>query len=137
MDLQSCVAGHHAGATEHAHDNKQAAGGPDKPFTDPVCGMAVRADPTKKAVHADRAYYFCSVNCMTKFRAYPQVYCDKVPAPGQASAHEGTIYTCPMHPEIRQYWPGITRARDLELIFSYATQPTTHCERAICEQRYP
>jgi P-type Cu+ transporter len=74
---------------------------------DPVCGMKV--DPhtsTLTADHAGRAYYFCSAGCRTKFIADPAKYLD----PGEAKAAEpvpaGTIYTCPMHPEIRQVGPG-------------------------------
>ncbi|MBL8895603.1 MAG: heavy metal translocating P-type ATPase, partial [Rhizobiales bacterium] len=77
---------------------------------DPVCGMSV--DPHKtnlRAEHAGQTYYFCSAGCRTKFMADPAKYMDPdqlkasvAPAP----APEGTIYTCPMHPEIRQVGPG-------------------------------
>src|SRR5690606_38876632 len=59
---------HHAhGAT--AADTAQDA---DKPFTDPVCGMKVAANPAKRIEHAGADYYFCSTRCMDKFRANPQ-----------------------------------------------------------------
>ena len=74
---------------------------------DPVCGMSV--DPHTAAHRADHdghPYYFCSAGCQTKFIADPAKYL----TPAELQAHEpmpeGTIYTCPMHPEIRQVGPG-------------------------------
>ncbi|WP_442885679.1 HAD-IC family P-type ATPase, partial [Amaricoccus sp.] len=60
-----------------------------------------------KAEHAGRTYYFCSAGCRSKFLAEPERYLD--PAAAAAAAEpvpEGTVYTCPMHPEIRQVGPG-------------------------------
>ncbi|TCS33090.1 Cu+-exporting ATPase [Paucimonas lemoignei] len=94
---------------EHGHDMKMAEN-PDKPFTDPVCGMSVAANPEKKIEQAGKDYYFCSTRCMDKFRANPQQYLAPAPAPAPAQptqeAPTGTIYTCPMHPQIRQPQPG-------------------------------
>lgn len=73
---------------------------------DPVCGMAVPADSQFRHVHGGRTYLFCSANCLTKFRASPAAYIGKPEAPPPAS-HSGAIYTCPMHPEIRQSTPGV------------------------------
>jgi P-type Cu+ transporter len=73
---------------------------------DPVCGMTV--DPaTSRHCHIahDHSYYFCSAGCRTKFAADPEKYLKKRSAPPGALP-EGTIYTCPMHPEIRQASPG-------------------------------
>ena len=50
-------------------------------------------------------YHFCSAGCRTKFAADPAAYLDKDSEP-KAAVPEGTIYTCPMHPEIRQVGPG-------------------------------
>ena len=89
----------------HDHDHTHNDDG-DHLVIDPVCGMKV--DPhtsTLKADHAGRTYYFCNPSCRTKFIADPLKYLD----PSQAQAEpvpEGTIYTCPMHPEIRQEGPG-------------------------------
>jgi Cu+-exporting ATPase len=53
--------------------------------------------------HHGHTYYFCSAGCHTKFVADPQKYFGKrEPEP----VVEGAIYTCPMHPEIRQLGPG-------------------------------
>lgn len=73
---------------------------------DPVCGMSV--DPQKTAHHASHAgsdYHFCSAGCREKFVADPQRYLNKAAAP-IAQDQPGTIWTCPMHPEVRQDHPG-------------------------------
>ena len=73
---------------------------------DPVCGMTV--DPLKtahKAEHDGEAYFFCSAGCSAKFIADPAKYLK--PEPRQAEkVPAGAIYTCPMHPQIRQIGPG-------------------------------
>lgn len=80
-----------------------AAGGLAK---DPVCGMSVDPATAKhKAQHGGVDYFFCSAGCKAKFDADPRAYLEPRPRPAQA-APEGTIYTCPMHPEIRQVGPG-------------------------------
>jgi Cu+-exporting ATPase len=68
--------------------------------------MKVTADPEKHVVHQGRDYYFCSIKCMEKFRADPTAYLQPVQASPVAPPPSGTIYTCPMHPEIRQAAPG-------------------------------
>ncbi|MEO8344183.1 MAG: heavy metal translocating P-type ATPase [Betaproteobacteria bacterium] len=79
--------------------------------TDPVCGMLVEPNPEKLIEHNGARYYFCSQGCMTKFRADPAKYlgAKEVTAPNKpisANAVPGVIYTCPMHPQIRQIGPG-------------------------------
>ncbi len=75
--------------------------------TDPVCGMSV--DPAiarhQAEVHG-QTYYFCSAGCRAKFVANPDQYLKaaalvSTAAPGTPVAL-GTIYTCPMHPQIRR-----------------------------------
>jgi Cu+-exporting ATPase len=64
-------------------------------------------DPTAtahRASHDDQNYFFCSAGCQTKFVADPQRYLK--PADEPDPAIPGVIYTCPMHPEIRQEGPG-------------------------------
>ncbi|BCP53508.1 copper-translocating P-type ATPase [Kaistia sp. 32K] len=75
---------------------------------DPVCGMSVDPRETKQRVHYHaKDYFFCSESCRTKFQAAPDQYAAHDAAPAPASdAPEGTIFTCPMHPEIRQVGPG-------------------------------
>ena len=95
----------------HAHAREQHSGArrsrptaPARPRI-PVCGM--RVDPHKtahRAKHAGRPYYFCSAGCRTKFLADPDRYLGRR-QPGRP-VPEGAIYTCPMHPEVRQVGPG-------------------------------
>ena len=71
---------------------------------DPVCGMLV--DPAATEHHAtvgDTTYHFCSAGCRTKFVADPHRHLNPAPPP-EASA--GTIWTCPMHPQVRRSEPG-------------------------------
>lgn len=80
----------------------------EKPYTDPVCHMKVAANPEKSVVHAGHTYYFCSQGCMAKFRSNPNQYLHESNAAVKAADNvpEGTVYTCPMHLEIRQVGPG-------------------------------
>jgi P-type Cu+ transporter len=95
----------HPASSGHAHADGSPAVGDG--VRDPVCGMTV--DPHKtphRQQHAGRTYHFCSAGCRDKFAADPAKYL----APGAKPAPEvpaGTIYTCPMHPQIRQVGPGV------------------------------
>ncbi|MBB3873133.1 heavy metal translocating P-type ATPase [Brevundimonas mediterranea] len=72
---------------------------------DPVCGMTVDpATTAHRAAHDDKDYFFCSAGCRTKFIADPDRYLGEARQP--APVIPGTIYTCPMHPEVRQEGPG-------------------------------
>ncbi len=81
---------------------------------DPVCGMAVTAQSTHHLKHDNKAFYFCSASCKAKFNDNPSQYLDtqSVIKPSNttiktsAIATTGIIYTCPMHPEVRQDHPG-------------------------------
>ncbi|HEY1453906.1 MAG TPA: heavy metal translocating P-type ATPase [Roseiarcus sp.] len=76
------------------------------PAKDPVCGMSVDpATARHKAEHGAAIYYFCSARCREKFIAEPARFL-AAPAPPSKPAPAGAIYTCPMHPEIRQLGPG-------------------------------
>ncbi|HVY57034.1 MAG TPA: heavy metal translocating P-type ATPase [Xanthobacteraceae bacterium] len=89
----------------HAHHPPADAGEAKNSIIDPVCGMTVDPHTTShRHAHAGRTYYFCSAGCRTKFAADPKKYLGEL-AP-VAPVPEGTIYTCPMHPEIRQIGPG-------------------------------
>jgi len=103
------------------------------PLHDPVCGMAVSGDSPHRVEHAGATQVFCSARCLEKFVAEPDRYLAPVQAtaavpsaPGGHGAHHGEhaapaasasqatgapsragmLYTCPMHPEIRQDHPG-------------------------------
>ncbi|MBI3701974.1 MAG: heavy metal translocating P-type ATPase [Afipia sp.] len=83
--------------------------------TDPVCGMKVDPRTSKRRFsYKNTDYFFCSDRCKARFETEPEKFltpkCDHAHA-GHTHAHEnhvpeGTIYTCPMHPEVRQVGPG-------------------------------
>ncbi len=95
---------------------------------DPVCGVTVGPSSPHRAEYAGQHFRFCSAGCRTQFlndptrylaasnagRAGdhesngqpPQEQAPETPAPPRADEPAGTIYTCPMHPEIRQIGPG-------------------------------
>jgi Cu+-exporting ATPase len=103
--------------------------------TDPVCGMQVdERTAAGSSIFEGSTFYFCSAGCKKKFDANPSGYVGARPPAGNAAPAEhapqrdppagdssgtvrdmpvtaavvapGTIYTCPMHPEIRQVGPG-------------------------------
>jgi Cu+-exporting ATPase len=74
---------------------------------DPVCGMSV--DPATSKHHTEHAgepFHFCSPGCRSKFIADPKKYVAPKPSAAPEPVKPGTIYTCPMHPQIRQNGPG-------------------------------
>jgi len=79
--------------------------------TDPVCGMDVVPEQAAggSAEHAGTTYWFCNLGCREKFIADPARYLAPSPAPPPAPGApvaDARIYTCPMHPEVRQVGPG-------------------------------
>ena len=99
---RACSHGDHAG---HAHHQPANAAGTAR---DPVCGMSVNPETSKhRFEYNGTTYHFCSSGCRTRFEADPGKYLDTSKADtARAPVPEGTIYTCPMHPEIRQVGPG-------------------------------
>jgi len=93
-------------AHEHHHQHHDEADVSDGTRAkDPVCGMSVdRLKTPHHANHAGMTYHFCSAGCRSKFVSGPQRYLG--PPVSQARVPPGTIWTCPMHPEIRQDHPG-------------------------------
>ncbi|PTQ77385.1 Cu+-exporting ATPase [Nitrosomonas oligotropha] len=89
----------HAQRSHDRHANQHAV------MIDPICGMQVDPQTAKHyVVHGEHTYYFCSIHCHNKFVAEPDNYlASKASVEKPAS---NTIYTCPMHPEIRQVGPG-------------------------------
>ncbi|WP_262696073.1 heavy metal translocating P-type ATPase [Kordiimonas aquimaris] len=72
---------------------------------DPVCGMNVeRASAAHIHSYNGAVYYFCSDTCEKKFSVAPEKYLE--PSEMAKPAPEGTLFTCPMHPEIIQEGPG-------------------------------
>ncbi len=76
--------------------------------TDPVCGMKIDPNTAKggKSNFEGHDYFFCNPKCKTKFDANPQAYLHKADQKALSAAEKERIYTCPMHPEIRQKGPG-------------------------------
>ena len=88
----------------HEHDAHES--GVKDGVRDPVCGMLVDPHTTQhRHQHEGRTYYFCSGGCRSKFAAEPTKYLTKS-SKSVENIPEGAIYTCPMHPQIRQVGPG-------------------------------
>src|SRR3954465_13870253 len=101
----ACCGGHenpgHGSRSHHDHSAHAAA-----TVRDHVCGMTVNPATSKHRFdYRGETYHFCSAGCRTKFAADPVAYLEKDSKP-KAAVPEGTIYTCPMHPQIRQVAPG-------------------------------
>lgn len=132
MVAGAATSGPHTHHHHASHAGSDDAGGssshtqPDAATRDPVCGMAVTAASQHRSTHLGNTYLFCSTGCKAKFDADPARYASGdagigtgsghaphhhastavSPAPAASPTAPGTIYTCPMHPEIRQDHPG-------------------------------
>ncbi|RUO98580.1 heavy metal translocating P-type ATPase [Hyphomicrobium sp.] len=95
---------------QHSHHPSGAhsdASGSSARAKDPVCGMSVDPLTAKNAyAHAGQTYYFCSSRCKDKFISAPEQFLAPAQSAGTPSMPAGAIYTCPMHPQIRQIGPG-------------------------------
>ncbi|MCM2282276.1 MAG: heavy metal translocating P-type ATPase [Bdellovibrionaceae bacterium] len=93
----------HSGQAKHVHSLSA-----DVKVTDPVCGMRIDPQTAKggSSVYSGQTYYFCNPKCKTKFDAAPESYLKPVEPKPVSAAEKEKIYTCPMHPEIRQKGPG-------------------------------
>ena len=124
---------------------------------DPVCGMQVdERTAAGSSVFEGKSYFFCGVGCKKKFDANPAAYTGAQPAAAAAghvahahhhvppvspggvrdkpvsagTAAPGAIYTCPMHPEIRQVGPGNCPkcGMALEPLLATATEDTSELQ---------
>lgn len=93
-------------AHHHHGSHPPAEPAPPSELKDPVCGMTVTEQSEHKLTHEGRPYYFCSAKCQGKFAANPLQYLVPTAPADTAPEPAGTIYTCPMHPEVRQDHPG-------------------------------
>jgi Cu+-exporting ATPase len=121
---ESAVAHRHSAASGGAGAGgmQTAANG----VRDPVCGMTV--DPHKtshRQQQAGRTYYFCSARCRDKFVADPAKYLAPAGNMPPPSVPDGTIYTCPMHQQIRQVGPGVCPICGMALEPEIATAEAT------------
>ncbi len=93
----------------------------DKKVKDLVCGMDVLIDSKFHIKYEDKIYYFCSKYCLEKFKLYPKEYIVQKKQDNCCfskdhdhskmdkkvkKANKDAIYTCVMHPEIKQKGPG-------------------------------
>lgn len=90
---------------DHSHHSHQVK---VELLMDPVCGMQIDPATAKggKSSFKGNDYFFCSTHCKTKFEANPQDYLRKKADTPVTQADKERIYTCPMHPEVRQQGPG-------------------------------
>ena len=96
---------HHHHGHDHHHHHHHGADTADL-VKDPVCGMDVDPHATPhRSEYRGRTFYFCCDGCRASFEADPEKYLSPEERP-PADVPEGAIYTCPMHPEIRQVGPG-------------------------------
>ena len=104
----SCCGKHgpaHQHGHAHPHGHTHAAHPATPAAIDPVCGMTVDPATAKHShAHDGTTYYFCSARCREKFAADPAGYL--APTEAAPPSDPGAVYTCPMHPEIRQIGPG-------------------------------
>ncbi|MFZ3231516.1 MAG: heavy metal translocating P-type ATPase [Pseudobdellovibrio sp.] len=87
-----------------SHSDSNHAIQSNKNETDPVCGMKVDGITHRKYSYLNKVYFFCSDSCQQKFSKSPDTYLNKSSA--KINTHTDAIYTCPMHPEIKQKGPG-------------------------------
>jgi len=90
---------------KHGHRSAEMAA---NQITDPVCGMSVADDSPHHIRYKQAVFYFCSPKCKRSFEENPEKFLAPKSAHGVGDEPgvPGTIYTCPMHPEIRQDHPG-------------------------------
>jgi Cu+-exporting ATPase len=112
----------HEHETAPLHEHETAPPVDKDRVTDPICGMQVDPDAPLHLHYHGTDYRFCSQHCLDAFEANPKRYvhesarqesdakdaCCSVSSPSAPApaAPGGTIYTCPMHPEIVQDHPG-------------------------------
>jgi len=102
----------------HHHDHDHDGASHSDQAIDPVCGMKVdKARPAATHDHLGKTWYFCSAHCATAFKAHPEQFAHQQGARAHdhgnhkhgEAAHQvsgGAMYSCPMHPEVRQDKPG-------------------------------
>ena len=67
---------------------------------DPICGMTVEEASALRAERDGQTFHFCGEHCRQKFLSTPAI------AEQDEQSQDRAIYTCPMHPEVRQEHPG-------------------------------
>ncbi|GAB2488934.1 heavy metal translocating P-type ATPase [Arenimonas alkanexedens] len=119
---------HNDSSTEHKQHGETGKTGQ---VEDPVCGMQVDPDNVSHhAKHGDAEYHFCSARCRERFLADPEKYLatdrkDADPAP------KGTMFTCPMHPQIRQEGAGACPICGMALEPELPSEDDSHAKQEI------
>jgi P-type Cu+ transporter len=122
------------------------------PAVDPVCGMGVEpARAAGKHEYAGTTYYFCSQHCLSKFRENPERFvkeshqhsahghgsasraavehtATKTSSPVKPDDPSGSLYFCPMDPEVRESKPGACPKCGMALERGVAAVPLTKTE---------
>src|SRR6059036_2911079 len=92
--------------------------------TDPVCHMQVMPETAAaRYEYKGKTYYFCNPRCLERFKANPEqflVSAKPVTIDSTTRVSE-VIYTCPMHPEVRQAGPGVCPKCGMALEMETAT----------------
>ncbi|EPX64941.1 Lead, cadmium, zinc and mercury transporting ATPase [Cystobacter fuscus DSM 2262] len=96
--------------SQHPHADPQHAppSNAEGKVLDPVCGMTIDPATAKGGshVHKGATYHFCNPKCRERFAAEPQKFLVPQAAPEPVEAPPGTMWICPMDPEVRQDHPG-------------------------------
>jgi P-type Cu+ transporter len=103
MHTQGAGAAH----PDHHGEVHSCCGGDQAPSfaIDPVCRMSVKVETARhRFAYRGQEYFFCGGRCRERFEADPEKFLK--PREPEPEAPAGTIYTCPMHPEVRQVGPG-------------------------------
>jgi Cu+-exporting ATPase len=93
--METEILTHNNGTDHKQHDDAPA-------LKDPVCGMKVVPQSKHQFNFQQQDYFFCCAGCQAKFAADPQKYLTPKPITATIEVTDGQMYTCPMHPEIRQ-----------------------------------
>jgi YHS domain-containing protein len=106
-------------ATTRGHHHESAAD--DGKVKDPVCEMMVDRHATAhRAQYHGKPSYFCLSGCLSKFMADLARYVEPAAAPKAEAVPDGAIYTCPMHPQIRQVGLSSVQRSSLKVRLSLA-----------------
>ena len=92
---------------DHASSIASCCHEPSGSAIDPVCGMTVALDAGKPSFETDgETYHFCAASCHSKFAADPEHYLSGAHRAAAEAMPAGTLFTCPMDPQIVQEGPG-------------------------------
>lgn len=103
---------HHNCCSTNSSDNTQTINSHSSKIIDPVCGMVVEPNEEKSTLFKEIIYYFCSLKCKELFTKSPESYLNKNNTKNKElislkDEKSQSIYTCPMHPDVRQKGSGI------------------------------